>query len=933
MKKIILLLSLMATGLQAFLQSPQNIQDQLAKNGEVYFKFIIDSYKQLPDITKVVSVDNVEGNTVFAYANEKELTVFESLGLSFDLLPHPNEGFDPPMADFEQIKNVDAWDFYPTYDAYVSMMHQFENDYPSLCKVDTIGLSVNGRALLVARISDNVGVDEAEPEFLYTSTIHGDEATGYVLMLRLIDSLLSAYGSDPRVTNLVNNMDIFINPLANPDGTYNGGNNTLSGATRYNANSYDLNRNFPDVVEGLHPNTQPETYRFMEFAESRHFVMAANFHGGTEVFNYPWDHKHDLCADDDWWQYVGHEYADTAQAHSPSNYMNGYDDGITNGADWYVIDGGRQDYMNFFHQCREVTIEISDTKLIPASQLEAHWEYNRRSLLNYMEQCLYGVRGIVTDAVSGQPVRAEVYVGSHEIDGDSSWVYSDGTTGNYHRLLNAGAYNIRFSAPCYEEKVMYGITVQNHNTTVVNVQLNPAGNAADFSASPTFAFVGENISLTDLSCGNPNAWQWSITGPGSPTFENGTTSQSQDPEVSFNTPGSYDVSLTTTSASGSFTETKTGYINISSCIYCEASSANPTEEWISNVMFNTINNSTGGVNGYEDYTSISTEVEKGQSYNLSVSVGSIGNWNENVMAFIDWDQSCDFDVTETYSLGSTFGPGTVDISITVPVNAAFGITRLRIVERYNTVPGSCGLFTYGEVEDYSINIPAPGFDLDLKLFLQGPFNGSEMNTTLTLLPDFPTSQPYDASPWNYSGSESVSALPNAQIVDWILLELRDAPTANAAIANTMVARQAAFLLKDGSVVGTDGISLLHFDIPVDHALFAVIHHRNHLDMMSANALTLSGTIYSYDFSDGIAKAFQNGQTQVTTGIFGMTAGDNNPDNVVNIDDLNPGWSTNSGKSGFYPEDINFDGEVNNLDKDDIWYINVGLNAKLPDGSE
>ena len=74
--------------------------------------------------------------------------------------------------------------------------------------------------------------------------------------------------------------------------------------------------------------------------------------------------------------------------------MTGYDDGITNGGAWYIINGGRQDYTNYYRWGREVTIEISDTKLIPAAQLPAHWNYNRKSFIKYMEAVLKGVNGI-----------------------------------------------------------------------------------------------------------------------------------------------------------------------------------------------------------------------------------------------------------------------------------------------------------------------------------------------------------------------------------------------------------------------------------------------------------------------------------------------------------------------------------------------------------
>lgn len=125
--------------------------------------------------------------------------------------------------------------------------------------------------------------------------------------------------------------------------------------------------------------------------------------------------------------------------------------------------------MNYFQQTRELTAEISDVKLLPASQLEAHWNYNYRSLLNYLEQCLYGVRGKITDSATGEPLEAEVYVLNHEQD--SSWVYSDPAAGNYHRLLHSSFYDIRYSKSGYYTQTYEDVQVQNWETVVIDVEL------------------------------------------------------------------------------------------------------------------------------------------------------------------------------------------------------------------------------------------------------------------------------------------------------------------------------------------------------------------------------------------------------------------------------------------------------------------------------
>jgi len=339
----------------------------------------------------------------------------------------------PQMAS--NLKRARDWDYYPTYDQYLTMMYQFETDYPDICEIINIGTTVDGRDLLFARITDNIALEENEPEFMYTATMHGDETAGYVLMLRLINYLLTNYGSDAEVTAMVDDIDIWINPLANPDGTYAGGNNSVYGATRYNANNVDLNRNFPDPEDGAHPHGnswQPETIAMMDVADENTFIHSANFHGGAEVVNYPWDTWAQLHADNDWFFDISRAYADTVHANAPDGYMTFLNNGITNGYQWYTIAGGRQDYMTYFQGCREVTLELSNQKLLPADQLPDHWDYNKDSFLNYIKPVLYGIRGTVTDT-SGTPLAATITIPGHDFD--NSEVFTDPDVGDYHRMI------------------------------------------------------------------------------------------------------------------------------------------------------------------------------------------------------------------------------------------------------------------------------------------------------------------------------------------------------------------------------------------------------------------------------------------------------------------------------------------------------------------
>ncbi|MHC1707576.1 MAG: M14 family zinc carboxypeptidase [Bacteroidales bacterium] len=472
------------------------IEDQLQQWGEVYFAIPLSAIDDHRSLTKTISVSAIRNDTMYAFANRDMMKKFLDLHIQYYLLKHP-QVINPVMYSGGPTDEPLLWNYYPNYPAYESLMAGFSSTYPGLCKIDTIAVLPSGRRILCAKISDNVDSHENEPEFLYTSSMHGNELTGYVLMLQLIEFLLMNYTTNPDVADLVNNVEIWICPLANPDGTFHGGNNSISGAKRYNANNVDLNRNYPDPQDGDHPDGyawQPETIAFMEFAAEHDFTIGANFHCGVEVFNYPWDTWPILAADDNWWYHCGRAYADTIHAYSPSYYFNYLDDGVTNGYAWYEVDGGRQDYMNYFHYCREVTIELTDAFIPPAANLPLYWTFNKNSMLNYIRESLHGIRGLVTDSLTGMPVRAKVFIDGH--DTDSSHVYSSFQVGNYHRYLAPGSYNLTFSAQGYHSKTVNAVISSYSTVDTIDIQLKP-----DLPSVSGLVIYDTNISvpLTDVT--------------------------------------------------------------------------------------------------------------------------------------------------------------------------------------------------------------------------------------------------------------------------------------------------------------------------------------------------------------------------------------------------------------------------------------------------
>lgn len=392
-----------------------------------------------------------------------------------------------------------TFDKYPTYQQYDTMMHKFASDYPAICRIDTFGLSRQGRLLLALKISDNVGMKESEPDFFYTATMHGDELVGYILLLRLADFLLSEYGSNSEVTELVNKVEIWLNPLSNPDETYYpDADSTVVSSRRPDITSLNLNRNFPDPKAGEANDTtgkQLEIQNMMLFMMKNHFHMSANIHSGAEVVNYPWDYKYELHPDDAWYYFISREYADEARALNAS-YMNGFPDGVTNGADWYVIYGGRQDYVNHYLQGREVTLELSNVKKLPSELLDLYWDYNKWSLFNMISQSSYGIHGIVRDAKTFKPLAAKIVVDEH--DDASSFVYSDSTYGRFYRYLKEGSYDLIVSADSFQTDTVLNVPVTDYHATQLIVDLNSSSDTIIIPPD-TVGISGQLREMTDVS--------------------------------------------------------------------------------------------------------------------------------------------------------------------------------------------------------------------------------------------------------------------------------------------------------------------------------------------------------------------------------------------------------------------------------------------------
>ncbi len=392
------------------------------------------------------------------YINQAEADRLAQEGLV--ARPIPNESMEAFRRYGPGVTGPDAW---PTFEEFVARMQGIADTYPNLVRMVSIGQSVQGRNIWLLKISDNPDLEEDEPEFKYTSTMHGDEAVGVEMTIRLAELLTGQYGLDPDLTELVDEMEIWLCPIHNPDGYVNG--------SRYNAHGEDLNRDFPDRITDPNDDPagrEPETQAFMYFGYDHHFVMGANYHGGAAVVNFPWDsvpNPPDYAPDDA----IFYDFSVGYAIRNPMIWNGGFPNGVTRGWEWYIIRGGMQDWAYHWRWGEHhVTIELGNTKKPPYSQMDTYWNANREAMLWWMRRALTGVRGLVYDAVTGQPLDATVDV--VEI---GKPVRTDPDVGDYHRLLLPGTWTLVCSAEGYLDQT-WTVEVISGPATVQDCALLPA---------------------------------------------------------------------------------------------------------------------------------------------------------------------------------------------------------------------------------------------------------------------------------------------------------------------------------------------------------------------------------------------------------------------------------------------------------------------------
>ncbi|KRX64679.1 Carboxypeptidase -like protein [Trichinella sp. T9] len=376
------------------------------------------------------------------------------------------------------------------YDDLVQWMHRFSIKFPKITHLYSIGQSVEGRELLVMAISDFPKIHEpGEPEFKYIGNMHGNEVVGRECLLYLIHVLCENYGENSFITHLIDNTRIHIMPSMNPDGYENAveanchPGDIMDYTGRNNSNNVDLNRNFPCRFPHLCQDAapmQPEVKAVINWSHRIPFVLSANLHGGSTIVNYPYDDNVNNISQDTpapdaaVFKTIGYSYA---RAH-PNMWMSGYrcgfqgygqymPDGLINGAVWYPLSGGMQDW-NYLHTNNfELTIEMNCYKYPFASTLQNYWNDHKYSLLLFINEVHSSLSGFVVDS-SGSPLSgATIFVQGIEHNVTSN------KDGDYWRLLTPGkTYEVAAIHPDYKPE-WHSISLKRNKPTFLNFTLYP----------------------------------------------------------------------------------------------------------------------------------------------------------------------------------------------------------------------------------------------------------------------------------------------------------------------------------------------------------------------------------------------------------------------------------------------------------------------------
>jgi hypothetical protein len=406
----------------------------------------IPNHDAVYSLPREIKIQDVTDSTISIVATDDELARLVALGYS----PRVTVVDYQAWADSVQLA-------YRTYAQVCSTMAALAGDYPLICRLETLGFSVQNRAILMLRVTDNPQVEETEPEFRILGPHHGDEKMGAEIALSFLQYVLASYDTSTSIRTMVDSTEIWVIPIVNVDGF------VLN--QRENANDVDLNRDYGYRWSGMGsspgPFSQPETRLIRQHCIENNICVEFAYHWYAAYVNYLWDNHPADPPDSGFIAALARQYADSTYGSSTTQLEP------TNGYDWYEVDGSCQDAS--FGLFGGIAYTIETDRPVPQARIDSICVANRRALLGMIDACRMGVNGVVRDSATGSPLFARI-----SIDDPLRWdFYTDAALGDFHKPLPGGIYTLTAHAQGYLSKTVSGVVVPAGGTATADFNLAP----------------------------------------------------------------------------------------------------------------------------------------------------------------------------------------------------------------------------------------------------------------------------------------------------------------------------------------------------------------------------------------------------------------------------------------------------------------------------
>ena len=493
----------------------------------------------------VVRLNNPTTSQLEMIKNQKiEITAFQE-DLYIDLFVSNSqyqllkeEGFNLEITQTHEqnIQNLSAQKDiagYRTYDEVLAELQQIAIDYPEICSLTDIADSygkeyfnsgISGyedyqHDIWMLKISDNVNETEDEPAVFYMGAHHAREPISTEVVMGIINHLLEAYGTDDEITNMVNEAEIYIVPMVNPDGhevvldqlntmwrknVADGDGNGLLNYSSGSPDGVDPNRNYgwewggdgssgdqtAETYRGPEAFSEPEIQAMRDLLASHHFTTGITYHSYSELVLWPYAYSATSEAPDN----AAMQELGTDMAMSIPKIIGSGHYTPEQSNDLYPAAGVTDDWAYGKHGIFSYTIELGQEFIPPSPQVPNIVSDNIEAAMMLLNRAnRQTLRGHVYDAVTLEPLVAEVFV--EGIDGTASFkepYKSNANFGAYYRLLMEGEETVSFSSYGYISQTFESVEILSDEATILDVYLELAPNGPVFG-SVIDGNSGENI--------------------------------------------------------------------------------------------------------------------------------------------------------------------------------------------------------------------------------------------------------------------------------------------------------------------------------------------------------------------------------------------------------------------------------------------------------